>query len=264
MLPAPTERPQVLQTIVVIPDGRFQPQQSATAAARVRVVGCEQPAQLSFTTAQVTALRSYVWGVTKTATSQINIKTPYSSAVTISYEVRFDRAPASVGGYAVDTAVEVANPNYFQLSLGFVQLEVRQLGLQPAYVRAKCPTDANGRVIIPARDAVACTVSWAAPGVPTGAVTVRSQAFYIDGTRVDGPLTRLDWADVAISEAGRCALISDTFSRTSADPLAEPSTIDGNVAPPMGQERRICNPAVFRYTATWGPWRRTDCTLTQP
>jgi hypothetical protein len=241
------------------------PRQTAVASVAVRVVGCEQPAGVALTAAALRAVRAYRWGVTKASTSPIALNLPWTSAATIGYEVRFARSLAGLGGFALDAEVEVRNPNYFDLELAAVQLEVSAPGARPEAVRASCPGAGGGQAgfVLAAGAAVKCRVGWAARS-GDGGLAVRPQVVYADGRSVDGAPAQLSWADAEVSEAGRCALVSDTFAASSADPLAEPSLLEGNPPPPAGQEKRVCAPAVFRYTATWGPWRRTDCGLTQP
>ncbi|KAI8471215.1 MAG: hypothetical protein J3K34DRAFT_417964 [Monoraphidium minutum] len=258
---------QVQQSIAVDPDGRMQPRSLAVAGARVLVTGCERPPALGFASAEIRAVRAFEWRVSKAATSEAAFRVPYTSAVSIDYEVRYDRAPAAAVAYQVLATVQVDNPNFFQINLGYVQVELagpRAAGSAPPTARADCPVDAEGRVAVAPQSSITCAVAWPAPAAGSGLLAVRPQAFGLDGARFDGAATQLDWAEVVVSEVGRCALISDTFARTAADPLSEPSTLEGNAPPPQGQERRICAPAVFRYTANWGPWRRSDCMLTEP
>lgn len=47
-------------------------------------------------------------------------------------------------------------------------------------------------------------------------------------------------------QAGRCALVSDTFLSNAADSLSVPDNIEGNQAPPQGQEQRICDATTFK------------------
>jgi hypothetical protein len=214
----------VQQSIAVDPDGRFQRQQLSTAGARVRVVGCERPPALSFASARLFAQRRYAWKVSKAATPRGPLTTAWNKAVSISYDVRYDRALLGLGGFGVDTTIQVDNPNYFQLNLGYVQLEIAQ-GAQPAQlVRAKCPVDDQGRVVVPPRASVTCAASSASPA-GEGVVALRAQAFQLDGAQVSSPVSRLDWADAAVNEVGqprqaRSCLCSEGLARAGVSERA--------------------------------------------
>lgn len=119
--------PQVQQTITVQPD-RIQAPISSTAVAYVRVSGCEKAPNLVFLNTRASAVRAYSWRVSKKATSPTSLTTPWTNAVSIDYEVAFDRVLLGVGNFKIETELSVENVNYFDLVLGFIQVEARLPG----------------------------------------------------------------------------------------------------------------------------------------